>query len=306
MRVAITLKFVFPALLLITASPAKAGIYPRNRIATRFPGGDGKIVIYSYHLDETLSTTYRISDTYDQAGLQRIVDIFRSRSDQKRHHVDLLLIELLDHLQDHFRADSIELISGYRSPPFNRTLAKTCCDVAEDSMHVLGRAADVHIDEVTEEIVADYVRSLKVGGVGYYPAHDFVHLDTGEIRNWDLPDEPGRRLTAMRKGITWQVITDRDIHLPGQTIRFVVTNKTASPKTLQNAPILQIFRRGIWVSKSPLRIPPEPTIGAGESWQGEWRPSACDPFGKHRIIIPESEHYPHLDARSNEFYRKRK
>jgi uncharacterized protein YcbK (DUF882 family) len=306
MKSATMLKYIFVALLLIAASPAKAGDYPRNRIATRFPAGDGEIVIYSYHLDETLSTTYRRSDTYDKTGLQGIVDIFRSRSDQKRHHIDLILIELLDHLQDHFEADSIELISGYRSSALNKSLAKTRPDVAEESMHLLGRAADVHIDEVTEEIVADYVRSLKVGGVGYYPAHDFVHIDTGEIRHWDLPDEPGRRLTAMRKGISWQIITDRDIHLPGQAIRFVITNTTDSPKTVQNTPILQIFGRGTWVSKVPLPIPGKLTVGPGETWKGRWSPSKHDPFGKYRIVIPEFEHFPHLDARSNEFYRKRK
>ena len=307
MGVATMLKYTFLALLLIAASPAKAGVYPQNRRATRFPAGDGEIVIYSYHLDETLATTYRRSNTYAQAGLQAIVDIFRSRSDQKRHPIDLTLIELLDHLQDHFGADSIELISGYRSQPLNKSLAKTCRNVSEESMHVLGRAVDVHIDEVTEEIVADYVRRLKVGGVGYYPAHDFVHIDTGDIRNWDLPDEPGRRLTAMRKGITWQIITDVDIHLPGEAIRFVVTNTTGSPKTLQNAPILQLFRRGTWVSKAPLpAMPAELTVGSGGTWKGIWRPSEHDPFGKYRIVIPESEHFPHLDARSNEFYRKRK
>jgi len=306
MKAATLLKTLFPALLLFAASPTNAGDYPQRRVATWFPAGDGRIVIYSYHLDETLATTYRRSDTYDQAGLQGIVAIFRSRSDQKRHHVDLILIELLDHLQDHFEADSIELISGYRSLPFNKTLAKASRNVAEDSMHVVGQAADIHIDEVTEAIVSEYVRSLRVGGVGYYPAHDFVHIDTGEVRNWDLPDEPGRRLTAMRKGITWQIISDRDTHLPGQAIRFVITNKTGSPKTLQNAPILQIFRRGMWEPKYPLSIPGELTVGPGETCKGLWRPSEQDPFGKYRIILSESERFPHLDARSNEFYRKRK
>ncbi len=305
MRAATLLRYVWAGLPLVAAPPTGAGDYPQNRIATRFPAGDGKIVIYSYHLDETLATTYRRSNAYDQAGLQAIVDIFRSRSDQKSHHVDLILIELLDHLQDHFEADSVELISGYRSPPFNETLAKTYRSVTEESMHVLGRAADVHIDEVSEEIVADYVRGLKIGGVGYYPAQDFVHIDTGEVRHWDLPDEPGRRLTAMRKGITWQIITDRDVHLPGQVIRFVIANTTTSPQRLPNAPILQIFRRGTWQLRYPLAMPAELTIGSGDTWKGIWRPSPYDPFGKYRIVIPESEYFPHLDARSNEFYRKR-
>jgi uncharacterized protein YcbK (DUF882 family) len=297
---------LLPVLLFIAVPPLGAGDYPSTRVTTRFPSGDGKIVIYSYHLNETLVTTYRRSSAYDQASLQRIARIFRSRSDQKLHRVDLILIELLDHLQDHFEADSIELISGYRSRPFNAALAENSGDVAGESMHVRGRAADVHIDEVTEEIVAAYVRSLKVGGVGYYPAHDFVHIDTGDVRNWDHPDEPGRRLTAMRKGIVWQMITDRDIYLPGQEIDFGLTNTTGSRERLRNAPILQIFRRGLWNSQGPLPAPKDLTVGPGETWRGSWRPSAQDPFGKYRIVIVESERFPHLDARSNEFYRKRR
>jgi uncharacterized protein YcbK (DUF882 family) len=27
-------------------------------------------------------------------------------------------------------------------------------------------------------------RSLKLGGVGYYPASNFVHVDTGRVRFW--------------------------------------------------------------------------------------------------------------------------
>jgi uncharacterized protein YcbK (DUF882 family) len=27
-------------------------------------------------------------------------------------------------------------------------------------------------------------RSLQLGGVGYYPASNFVHVDTGRVRYW--------------------------------------------------------------------------------------------------------------------------
>jgi len=27
-------------------------------------------------------------------------------------------------------------------------------------------------------------RNLKLGGVGYYPTSDFVHVDTGRVRYW--------------------------------------------------------------------------------------------------------------------------
>jgi uncharacterized protein YcbK (DUF882 family) len=30
----------------------------------------------------------------------------------------------------------------------------------------------------------DAALSLRAGGVGYYPQSQFVHLDTGRLRNW--------------------------------------------------------------------------------------------------------------------------
>jgi uncharacterized protein YcbK (DUF882 family) len=30
----------------------------------------------------------------------------------------------------------------------------------------------------------DAAWSLQLGGVGYYPASDFVHVDTGRVRRW--------------------------------------------------------------------------------------------------------------------------
>jgi len=27
--------------------------------------------------------------------------------------------------------------------------------------------------------------ALQMGGVGYYPDDDFVHVDTGAVRHWD-------------------------------------------------------------------------------------------------------------------------
>jgi uncharacterized protein YcbK (DUF882 family) len=47
-----------------------------------------------------------------------------------------------------------------------------------------GRAIDVRVTGVDCASLAAHAEDLKRGGVGYYRASDFVHLDTGAFRTW--------------------------------------------------------------------------------------------------------------------------
>lgn len=265
--------------------------------------GDGRIAFYNYHTGEVLEVTYRKGRKYNKDALRKIEHVFRSRSDDKETAIDPALIELLDNVQDHFGADCLELISGYRSPELNRQLKNEGINVAENSMHIEGKAADIHIDEVTEEAVAEYARSLQIGGVGYYPAWDFVHVDTGEARNWDLPDKPGRLLTAMRKGVKWQVTTDRDVYLPNEPVDFEIMNITRTAKKFDAPLQIQIFRRGEWKTVQGLNDCAGKKLASGTTCSG--RLPTTEVYGKYRFVIPGPEGYKHLETLSNEFYRKK-
>ena len=83
-----------------------------------------------------------------------------------------------------FRAPRIEVVSGYRSPKYNLMLRKKGHQVARESQHTQGTAVDFRIRGVTTETLRDFVRSLHLGGVGYYPRTHFVHADTGKVRYW--------------------------------------------------------------------------------------------------------------------------
>ena len=56
--------------------------------------------------------------------------------------------------------------------------------VAKKSLHQLGQAIDIRIPGVDLGYLRKAALSLKEGGVGYYPAQDFVHVDTGRVRFW--------------------------------------------------------------------------------------------------------------------------
>lgn len=79
----------------------------------------------------------------------------------------------------------IQIISGYRSPHTNESLrARGGGGVARHSLHLDGRAIDLRLPGVGTRSVRDAALRLARGGVGYYPASDFVHVDSGRFRTW--------------------------------------------------------------------------------------------------------------------------
>ena len=82
-------------------------------------------------------------------------------------------------------AQPFDVISGYRSPHTNETLRTTRGGgVAKRSLHMDGKAIDVRLPGVALTDLRDAAIGLKLGGVGYYAQDNFVHIDTGRVRNW--------------------------------------------------------------------------------------------------------------------------
>lgn len=80
---------------------------------------------------------------------------------------------------------AFEVISGYRCPATNAALRQTRGGgVATHSLHMEGRAIDVRLPGVPLAELYAAALSLRGGGVGFYPREQFVHLDTGRVRNW--------------------------------------------------------------------------------------------------------------------------
>ena len=98
--------------------------------------------------------------------------------------MDTRLIGVLTSVAGKFSARRIDVVSGYRSPKYNLMLRKKGHQVARDSQHTHGNAVDFRIRGVGTRQVLHYVRSLRVGGVGFYPHSQFVHSDTGRVRYW--------------------------------------------------------------------------------------------------------------------------
>ena len=47
-----------------------------------------------------------------------------------------------------------------------------------------GRAIDVRLSGVPSSELRKAAVSMRAGGVGYYPSSNFIHIDTGRVRQW--------------------------------------------------------------------------------------------------------------------------
>ena len=137
------------------------------------------------HIDEHLTVTYWRDGRYDQTALNTVNHLLRDFRTGEVHAIAPALLDYLHAVQCGLGSDApFAIISGYRSWATNDLLYRTTSGVAPYSLHLEGRAIDVRLPGVKIRHLRDAAARLQLGGVGFYPASDFVHLDTGRFRQW--------------------------------------------------------------------------------------------------------------------------
>ena len=117
----------------------------------------------------------------DEATLDRF---FRDHYTNKSTHMDPQLLHFLVDAAAHFRAERVDIVSGFRHPKYNLILRKKGHQVARDSQHTHGNAIDFFIPNVATRTLHKWAVDQKKGGVGLYLDSGFVHMDTGKVRYW--------------------------------------------------------------------------------------------------------------------------
>jgi uncharacterized protein YcbK (DUF882 family) len=137
------------------------------------------------HTGEKLRVDYWTNGCYDQSALAAVNHVLRDYRNNEAHPIEPKLLDLLAVL--HAKLDSrasFEVISGYRSPATNALLHAESSGVAAKSLHMQGMAIDIRLSDRALDVLHTTARDLRLGGVGYYPASDFVHVDVGRVRYW--------------------------------------------------------------------------------------------------------------------------
>jgi uncharacterized protein YcbK (DUF882 family) len=168
----------------VAAGPAAAG--GREARQAERPGGlSRRIALLNLHTDERLSIEYFRDGAYLPNALSSIESCLRDFRTGQRHVIDPSLMDYLVEVAHALGVDpAFSVISGYRSPQTNAYLHEKSTGVAQHSLHMEGRAIDVRVAGIDCASLAAHALDLKRGGVGYYRASDFVHLDTGAFRTW--------------------------------------------------------------------------------------------------------------------------
>ncbi len=140
------------------------------------------------HTGERARITYCCDGQYDPQALRAVNHLLRDFRANKQTDIDPSLLDLLHELGDTLEKDQpFHIISGYRAPETNMMLRERGgghTGVASKSLHMVGKAIDIRLPGVKLDNLRAAAKSLKVGGVGYYPSSNFVHIDTGRVRYW--------------------------------------------------------------------------------------------------------------------------
>jgi uncharacterized protein YcbK (DUF882 family) len=141
--------------------------------------------LHNLHTGDRLKAVYWENGAYVDEVLDRARFVMRDWRNGEQHSMDNRLFDIFHELAKRTEADgAFQLISGYRSEGTNAALHAQSSGVAKRSLHMQGKAADIRIEGVQLASVRKAAISLGRGGVGYYPTSNFVHVDTGRVRQW--------------------------------------------------------------------------------------------------------------------------
>jgi len=151
-------------------------------------GREYRLRFYHTHTRERLDIVYRRSDSYSPVALAELDHFLRDHRTGEVRHFDPRVFDLLHDLTSAVNDSNgeIDVICGYRTPWSNEFLRSRSAHtgVARHSLHMQAEAIDIRLPGVPTSVVRDAALRLHRGGVGYYAASDFVHVDVGRVRRW--------------------------------------------------------------------------------------------------------------------------
>ncbi|MGD0404019.1 MAG: DUF882 domain-containing protein [Candidatus Acidiferrales bacterium] len=145
-----------------------------------------RLVLYNTHTSERIDIVYRRGDQYIPSALAKLDYFLRDHRTSEVRHFDPRLYDILSDLTSSIGhpGGEIDIVCGYRTPSTNESLRAHTTGVAKNSLHIQAEAIDLRMPGINTLELRRAALALRRGGVGYYPHSDFIHVDTGRVRQW--------------------------------------------------------------------------------------------------------------------------
>lgn len=178
----------------LTIPAAKGNAAAKAKSYEAVPKHPGQAVLIRFGTKET--QTLKLVDKKHKlvpGVLPRMARMMRFGPLNLEHPVDPRLVGLLAQVSDHFGGKAIEIVSGFRP--------KTPTQYTPHSNHNVGKAIDMRVQGVPNEVLRDHCKTYKNVGVGYYPNSLFVHFDVrAKSTTWVDLSKPGEAPKYVQPG----------------------------------------------------------------------------------------------------------
>lgn len=172
---------------LVTPAMAQSSIIKNpNAVVDLWPEPTGvrQIWIKRKETNESGILRYFDGEQLDMNQYIRACTLLRDVHAGEIANIDVQLFDLMFAMQRWLVSWGVDkpliINSGYRTRQTNSRLE----GAAKNSMHLVGRAADVTMPGVGPEYLGRLAAIFGKGGVGFYVDRGFVHIDTGSVRHW--------------------------------------------------------------------------------------------------------------------------
>ena len=141
--------------------------------------------MYSGRTGESFDSIYWIEGEYIPEVLKEVNHFMRDWRSNEVIAIDPRNLDIL--AASHRLMDVSEpymMLSGYRTAATNAMLRSKSRRVAKNSLHIVGKAADLRLKSRSVGQMAAAAEACASGGVGRYSRSNFVHMDCGPVRQW--------------------------------------------------------------------------------------------------------------------------
>jgi uncharacterized protein YcbK (DUF882 family) len=162
--------------LALTAGGPRAATAPtladraaeRRIVIQELPPPEVTVALSNVNTEETATFALRPDGALRPEQAPQVAYFFRCRRTGRQMPLAPGVLAVLEDVAKKWPGHVIEVVSGFRAPPYG----------APHSKHFQGHAIDLRVRGVKSTVVRDYVwREHQQVGVGYYPHENFVHID---------------------------------------------------------------------------------------------------------------------------------